>query len=550
MHGRIKVKTTAEQAEEKRKQREKKLKLFQKASSIALGKIEKKEYDNVGLEVTQQILSANSDYSSMWNYRKEAFMAMKGRCEDERQKMCDDELAFLASCLRNNPKSYGCWHHRCFIMLHMPHPDWKKELDLCNQFLRFDDRNFHCWDYRRFVVKHSVPKVSVDDEIKCTDELVENNFSNYSSWHYRSKLLPVRYPSSKSSDRIAEDKLLQELEFVQNAFFTDPNDQSAWFYHRWLLGRGQSKQGPIAVHIWNDLSSVACVFRKPINITELNSSCSVVFNDIKQEGTWSSLSRNGYQHAWVFKCSNEFHDKNFDILVKCNDEFISATIKDAVSSKTIIGKDEFRQELSSAKLELLESELDSCSQLNDLEPGNKWAVLTLVLLMRAINPEKYRDETNNYLNDLQTIDDKRKEYYADLRSKYIMEDCINTFSEDQITVDLTGKVLSRVCHLQYFSSIKIFNMSNNHLRNLNAPFFLMLCCETIKADDNKIEEISGIKNMQNLISLSLNGNCLSFVSSLKHLTSCEKLKNLNLQNNVIKGTESLREILPDVDIQL
>lgn len=41
------------------------------------------------------------------------------------------------------------------------------------------------------------------------------------------------------------------------------------------------------------------------------------------------------------------------------------------SIQSYISHDEFRQELSSAKLELLQSELESCRQLNELEPGNK-----------------------------------------------------------------------------------------------------------------------------------------------------------------------------------
>ena len=138
MHGRLKVKTTEQQKLEKKIAQGKKLKAFQHANGAFIAKLNSKTFDDEGMAICTQILAVNPDYNTMWNYRKQYFDIVGATLpHDEFQSKLTAELSFIQSCLQNNPKSYGSWHQRCYVTLKMgPDCNWKRELDLCNQFLQ------------------------------------------------------------------------------------------------------------------------------------------------------------------------------------------------------------------------------------------------------------------------------------------------------------------------------------------------------------------------------------------------------------------------------
>lgn len=182
-------------------------------------------------ELSGQILSLNPEHYTVWNRRRSLMVAAGPNSEAlVSQDQGLRELEFTLQCFKKNPKSYWIWCHRRWVLLHMPSPPWRQELAAAAHILSKDARNFHAWDYRQWVVK--ISRISTPlEELEYTTSKIRENFSNYSAWHYRSTLIPQAFKDSKELGEF----LVKDLELVRNAVYTEPNDQSSWFYQRWLL---------------------------------------------------------------------------------------------------------------------------------------------------------------------------------------------------------------------------------------------------------------------------------------------------------------------------
>ncbi|CAD6564540.1 MAG: Rab geranylgeranyltransferase, partial [Tremellales sp. Tagirdzhanova-0007] len=215
------------------------------------------DFSSEALGRTTDLLDRNPEFYTVWNYRRHILLRglfPNSHVLNEIVQSLSTELKLTTAYLRVHPKVYWIWNHRKWCLESVPlGPDgtegwrnefWKIELTLVEKMHDADSRNFHAWGYRRYVLANLpqsfTPKRTAMDELKYTQKKIEANFSNFSAWHCRTKILEGIWEGMEADD--VEWAKNKEFELVTQALWTDPGDQSGWLYHRWLMGSDPSNE--------------------------------------------------------------------------------------------------------------------------------------------------------------------------------------------------------------------------------------------------------------------------------------------------------------------
>ncbi|KAF8969895.1 hypothetical protein BDZ97DRAFT_1754314 [Flammula alnicola] len=192
MHAVKRTRQTTEEREARKRREQSKIEEFTNLSERVLSRKKARDWSHDAFDLTTRLLQVNPEFYTIWNYRRNIFINgffVNSLPEDIKNVLTDD-LAMTMSALKAHPK----------------------------------------------LGSHAKPESA---ELAYTSRKIEANFSNFSAWHQRSKTLTSLWEQGKLDESKSRE---EEFELLRNAMYTDPNDQSVWMYHRWLVGTDGSTE--------------------------------------------------------------------------------------------------------------------------------------------------------------------------------------------------------------------------------------------------------------------------------------------------------------------
>ncbi|KAM6032475.1 LOW QUALITY PROTEIN: geranylgeranyl transferase type-2 subunit alpha [Theristicus caerulescens] len=554
MHGRLKLRPPDAA---RRRQREEKLRLYRSAMATLLEKRERGELDAEVLALTGAVLAANPDVGTCWNLRRQAL-------PPEPADWVPGELAFVGGCLGVNPKSYGAWHHRGWVLRRAPAaPPAAAERAFCDRLLAADPRNFHAWEHRRALAAEEDPEA----ELAFTGTLLSRDFSNFSAWHHRGRLLaPARGPGAAGDGALPPHRLQTELELVQNAVFTDPNDQSAWVYLRCILSRPSPPPRILCLYVNREDATLAVTFSRPVMVGAKGSALTATVDGSALEGAWrSGEGRPRPSHTWLcdlppappptqprlhFRITWEPGPAHREVTL-LQDE------NEAWWQEPIVARELFWPEVGVAEAPVLAAQAETCRQLLELEPRSRGCLLTLVLLLSALDPLAHEEETRRCLRDLQEADPLRRGFVADVASR--AEAALGVLRQEagpdgDVRLRLPGKALTSLPLLEQMALVTHLQLPGNGLGGAPPALGGLRRLQVLDLSHNRVATLRGLPPLPRLEELRLDGNPISHASALAPLAACPRLARLRLAETPLAATPGaaahLAQLLPRVDVAL
>ncbi|CAD6190675.1 unnamed protein product [Caenorhabditis auriculariae] len=540
--------TTEEEKAVKKKENDKKCKLYLSARDKIFEKRSKGNYDDEILALTQAVLEKNSDNYTIWNIRREALqkriddnneLAKSETASDEEkaksqrsiESLLAGELFMSYECIKNNPKIV-------FLL---------QELALCEKALKLDCRNFHVWDHRRIVAR--MAQRTADEEIEYSNQLVSDNFSNYSAWHYRSVLIQKVHMEKTGQYRLDNETIAAELKMIRA-----PGPIRGGF---WMLAPGKSFLRPDS---YAPIVPLSASFHGNNTTIVMSRACSVenvvVFVDSEEKSRWRGFSALS-SHPKTSRVWQYLSDSPLRIAVE-HDEAFSGGPWVEIKEKPYVDKTLLRRIYDVDPVEsnkAVEELLADCQSLIELEPENKWPLYMKTLCLMEYKSAEAHGEIMDGLKKLgDELDVKRRKMYEALASRQQLNETLRTdglleklMSGETQQLPLRYKEISSLEGVEYLAGlVNDLDVTGNRLTKPEEIVLPNL--EHLTLNENPIRRLLPSASLGNLKFLSLAATeisqlndlipCLQAMSSLERLLYCE--------TPLVEQTKELSAALPGV----